>query len=323
MKMVRYERGGIVHVVEVDAPTLPSGGLVVQTEACGLCSGELMAWYMESKAEGHVLGHEVSGRVIESDHPEFPVGCRVAPHHHAPCGNCEFCAREAFVHCPTWKTTKLIPGGMAEQFAVPAENLRDTHRCDDLLARDAALAEPVACVVKSIRRAALVPGHRIAIIGAGALGLVHGLILKNHSPTLIETRPERRDYAENLGLMALAPNQANLGTFDRVFVLPGNPEAVTFAQQLAAPEGAIILFAPLDPGTQLPASLGNIGYFRDLSLISSFSCGPNDTAEAMRILRAGVVRAEHLVSDFVGLDDLPSAYGRMRAGEILKAMVVF
>lgn len=321
MKLVRYERGGLVHVVEVEPPALPPGGLLVQTEACGLCSGELMTWYMESKAEGHVLGHEVSGRVIQSDHPDFPVGCRVSPHHHAPCGNCEFCAREAYVHCPTWKSTKLVPGGMAEVFAVPAANLRDTHRCDDLAPRDAALTEPVACVVKSIRRAGLQPDHRVAIIGAGALGLVHALLLKDFSPTLVETRLERRAHAETLGLKTASPELQE--TFDRVFVLPGSPNAVALAQSLSAPGGAIILFAPLDPGTHLPENLGTTGYFRDISLIPSFSCGPNDTAEAIRHLRAGTVRAEQVVSDFVGIHDLPAAYGRMKAGEILKAMVVF
>src|ERR1019366_2283358 len=144
MKLARYRDSG-VFVTEEPAPSLPAGGLLVQTEACGLCSGELMDWYMDAKSDP-VLGHEVAGRVIESDDPRFPVGARVFPHHHAPCGFCDWCKRGAFVQCETWRKTKLMPGGMAEQFAVPKDNLADTHLVDDLRAIDAALAEPLACV---------------------------------------------------------------------------------------------------------------------------------------------------------------------------------
>src|SRR5438132_13023667 len=117
MKLARYTGGGEIAIVDEPMPICPPGGLLIKTEACGLCSGELMDWYMDRKVP-HVLGHEVAGIVIESQDDRFPVECRVFPHHHAPCLACSFCARGLYVHCEQWKRTKLLPGGMAEFFAV-------------------------------------------------------------------------------------------------------------------------------------------------------------------------------------------------------------
>jgi hypothetical protein len=57
MKLARYVGGGRIEIRDEPEPTLPPGGLIVKTEASGLCSGELMDWYMERKVP-HVLGHE-------------------------------------------------------------------------------------------------------------------------------------------------------------------------------------------------------------------------------------------------------------------------
>ncbi|MEY4881438.1 MAG: hypothetical protein RLZ87_867, partial [Armatimonadota bacterium] len=82
MKLARYIGSGEIEIQDAEIPDCPTGGLLIQTEASGLCSGELMQWYMDKKIP-HVLGHEVSGVVIESQDSRFPVGCRVFPHHHA------------------------------------------------------------------------------------------------------------------------------------------------------------------------------------------------------------------------------------------------
>ncbi|MHB8637315.1 MAG: alcohol dehydrogenase catalytic domain-containing protein [Fimbriimonadaceae bacterium] len=317
MKLVRY-RSGAAFVVNEPAPTLPEGGLLVRTEACGLCSGELMAWYMDAKSDP-VLGHEVAGRIIESDDPRFPVGSRVFPHHHAPCGQCELCLRGAFVQCDTWRATKLEPGGMAEVFAVPAANLADTHIVNDLRAIDAALVEPLACVAKSLRQARWQTGTRTAVIGLGGMGLLHMLAL-GPDGTGFESAVGRREYATALGM-----NVGSLtapGEFDVVFVCPGTAGALELGLKLIAARGVLLLFAPFG---SMPLANGIIDhcYFNDITLATSYSAGPDDTVEALKMLRAGSVRAEQLVSDFVAIDDLPDKYDQMKRGEIRKAMVVF
>ena len=310
---------GRVEIVEEPAPSLPEGGLIVRTEACGLCSGELMSWYMDRKLP-HVLGHEVAGIVEASDNARFPVGSRVFPHHHAPCGQCGLCISGRGVHCSTWKRTKLVPGGMADRFAVGAENLLDTHVVDDLRAVDAALIEPLACVCKSIRNAKRQPSTaNTAVIGLGVMGLMHMLLLDG--ATGLDLSPSRREWAKGLGLDARAPETAEDGAYDAIFVCPGSQAAFDLALRLAAPAATITMFAPLGPGEEL--RIPQAAYFRDLTIRNAYSAAPADTCEAIAALRAGKLKAEQVCSEFIALDELPQAYGRMKRGEILKPMVVW
>lgn len=312
---------GSIAILDEPKPTCPAGGLLVRTEASGLCSGELMDWYMDQKIP-HVLGHEVSGIIEESDDPRFPAGRRVFVHHHAPCLKCEMCLKKLFVHCARWKRTKLEPGGMAEYFAASAENLNDAFLVDDLRAEDAALIEPLACVVKSLSCA--LTGDSAAIIGAGSMGLMHALIIKSQNLygqcDLYDLSADRIAIAHGLGLSATTP--ANTKPADVVFVLPGNKAALDLAVSIVNPGGMIVLFAPMQPGEETRIDLNKL-YFKDITIRNSYSCGPEDTKKAYELLQKGEVMATQVITEFVKIDELPDSYRKMKNGEILKAMVTF
>ena len=317
MKLARYMGSGRVEIVDEPKPTCPEGGLLVRTEACGLCSGELMDWYMDRKIP-HVLGHEVAGIVEESQDARFPVGERVFVHHHAPCLKCEWCLSGMHVHCDQWKRTKLVPGGMAEYFAVNSENLSDTLAVGEMRAVDAALIEPLACAVKSMRSAGKTfPTFTAAVVGLGVMGLMHALLLPEC--TSFELNPARSDWARQLGIRVAGTEESR--RFGRIFICPGSQSAFDFALGIAEPGASLVMFAPLRPNEHL--AVPQEAYFRDIRIANSYSCGPDDTREAKDLIAAGKVRAEQVVSDFVGIEDLPGAYGRMKRGEILKAMVLF
>lgn len=317
MKLARYLGAGRVTIVDEPIPGCPEGGLLVKTEASGLCSGELMDWYMDRKIP-HVLGHEVAGIVTESQDERFPVGERVFVHHHAPCLSCEWCQSNMHVYCEQWKRTKLVPGGMAEYFAVPAENLTDAFSVGALRAVDAALIEPLACVMKSIDMAGTVfPTFTTAVIGLGAMGLLHALLMPEC--TGFELNSDRVDWARKQGIHVAGPDSSK--RFDRIFICPGSQKAFDLALQIANPGARLIMFAPLPPNEHLAVS--QEAYFKDLQISHSYSCGPNHTRAARAVLEKGLISAEQVVSDFVGIEELPRAYERMKQGEILKPMVVF
>ena len=83
-----------------------------------------MGWYMKKKAP-LVFGHEPAGEVVAVGPGvnDFRPGDRVFVHHHAPCFTCRACQRGEFVQCATWRASRIVPGGMAEYFLVPKENL--------------------------------------------------------------------------------------------------------------------------------------------------------------------------------------------------------
>jgi len=310
--------GGVVAIVEEPKPALPKGGLLIRTEASGLCSGELMSWYMDKKVP-HVLGHEVAGIVEASEDERFPVGSRVFPHHHAPCLQCEECRKANHVHCAQWKRTKLTPGGMAEYFAVGPENLSDTLIVDDLRPEDAALIEPLACVVKSIRAGLARRDwfEKPAVIGLGVMGLMHALSLDN--VIAYDTNPQRVEWAKSIGIDARLPGATEPA--DAIFVCPGSQAAFDFAYGFTQAVATIVMFAPLPPNENLVVP--QQAYFQDLTIAHSYSCGPDDTKAAAGLIRAGRLKYEQVISHVIGIDELPAAYLRMKNGEILKPMVVF
>ena len=318
MKVARYIGNGKVDIVDEPTPICPEGGLLIQTRACGLCSGELMSWYMDQKIP-HVLGHEVSGQVVESQDDRFKVGDLVYPHHHAPCMQCEHCQRGRHVHCAQWRKTKLVPGGMVETFGVPAGNLSDTVVVNDLRPVDAALIEPLACVMKSFRTAPPSPHAKDnAVIGLGVMGLMHALILGNQCVGY-DLNPSRLSWAQTLGLEARPLEEASEA--DVVYVCPGSQNAFDFALSIVRPGGTIVMFAPLAPSQEL--RLPQAIYFRDIKVAQSYSCGPTETLDAVAAIRSGKLKAEQVVSSFIDIEELPTAYEEMKAGRILKPMVVF
>ncbi|MEO6991355.1 MAG: alcohol dehydrogenase catalytic domain-containing protein, partial [Candidatus Baltobacteraceae bacterium] len=142
-----------IRIERREVPRLEPGDLLVRTGASGICSGDLMPWYVRRKAP-FVFGHEPAGTVVAvGAGAAFEIGARVFAHHHAPCFRCARCLRGAYVQCATWRATALDPGGMAEFFRIPRANVADTLRLPEGVSfADGSLVEPLACVVKSLVR---------------------------------------------------------------------------------------------------------------------------------------------------------------------------
>ena len=210
---------------------------------------------------------------------------------------------------------------MAEFFGVPADNLTDTFMVPLQRAIDAALIEPVACVVKSVNVGLMFMDNcKAVVIGLGFMGLVHCLLVPGSTGVDINT--DRVKWAKDHGIDARTPEEINADErFDRVFVCPGSQAAFDFALSLAKPGARIVMFAPLPPNEVL--AVPQEAYFKDIEIVSSYSCGPDDTSQADAYIGGGAVYAEQVVSDFISIDDLPQAYLQMKRGEILKPMVIF
>src|SRR5437762_1886405 len=175
MQVARLYDFGDIRVEEDARPQVGADDILVRASACGICSGDIMPWYIRRKAP-LVLGHEPVGVVAETGRSvhDFKTGDRVYAHHHAPCFQCPSCARGEYVQCATWRATNLKPGGMAEYFLVSAANQRDTLKLPDHIDdANGVLIEPAACVIKSLRRAGLKRGESILIIGLGIMGMMH------------------------------------------------------------------------------------------------------------------------------------------------------
>ncbi|MDP8957996.1 MAG: alcohol dehydrogenase catalytic domain-containing protein, partial [Actinomycetota bacterium] len=176
MRAAVYLASGEVELRELPEPEPGPGELVVEVELCGICGSDLIEWYASAKAPG-VLGHEPVGRVVTAGSslngvrmPE--IGSRVFVHHHVPCGICDLCLAGRETLCSRFKETKLQPGGFAERILVSAEHVaKDVLVLPEEVSSEAAtLIEPLACCIRGVRKAGIVPRSRVVIIGLGQVG---------------------------------------------------------------------------------------------------------------------------------------------------------
>jgi L-iditol 2-dehydrogenase len=160
-----------------------------------------------------------------------------------------------------------------------------------------------------------------AVIGLGVMGLMHMLLLPGS--TGFELNDDRVEWATGLGLRAVNPRDLAVlePEFDTIYVCPGSQAAFQMAIGIANPGATVVMFAPLPPDQHL--MVPPEAYFKDIRIVHSYSCGPEETLAAKVAIDEGKIKAEQVVSNFIGIDQLSDAYAQMKRGEILKPMVVF
>lgn len=324
-------------VVEAPRPTIQADDeIVLRTRTSGICSGDLMEWYLQKKV-GTVFGHEVVGIAEEVGQAVSHVrpGQLVFVHHHAPCMSCRYCHLGQFVQCETWKKTKIDPGGMAEYIRVPGENVHeDTFEIDDLDPEQGVFIEPLACSVKCL---SLVDTHRAElaiVVGCGIMGLLNiaaARAMGTREVWAVEPNPDRAVLARTFGaaevyspeeIAALSTSKEFPGA-DYVVVGPGFPPVILQSMKYVRPGGTVLLFTPTPAGETTPLDLGDL-YFREIRLIPSYSCGPTDTRRSYELLRTGKVDPRPMITHRFPLEQFQDAYNVAKGGgAALKVLVEF
>jgi L-iditol 2-dehydrogenase len=109
---------------------------------------------------------------------------------------------------------------------------------------------------------------------------------------------------------------------DVVLVCPGDARAVQSGINAAAPGARVVCFTPLPPADPMGIDLSAL-YFKEISLHQSYSCGPDETREALELLAAGRVEVKSLITHRVGLNGVADALERARGkGDGLKTVIL-
>lgn len=350
MKVAKLYRFNDIRIEEVPVPEIGPRDALVKIKACGICSGDVMPWYIEKKAP-LVLGHEPVGEIIELgkelieptrhtlNATRFNIGDRVFVHHHAPCMECRYCSKGDYVQCKTWRNTGIVPGGISEYILVPEINLRnDTLLLNEAISyEDGTLVEPAACVVKSLKRASVRKGDTLLVIGLGVMGLMHVLLAGEFGAGTVigaDMLPFRLKKALEFGAdHVIDVSKEDLSgkvraltdgfMADIVVVGPNSAEAMHQGIGAVSRGGRVVLFTPAKPGEMLQLDPNSL-YFRDITIVTSYSCGPSDTAEALGLIEKGVVTAGKLVTHRFPLEKTAEAFTlTSQAGDSLKSVIVF
>src|SRR6266487_1734685 len=340
MLAVEYHSNDDIRIVELPMPEIGPGELLVQLGACGLCASDVMEWYMKPRAPLYT-GHEPAGVIIGVGQglQQFSPGQRVFIHHHVPCMVCHFCQRGSFSQCPTFRATRLHPGGLSEYMRVPALNVQlDVQPLPSELSLEAAtLIEPLACCVRGINRAAIQAGDCVLVLGAGSNGVMLALLAQQRGAVrviIVDPIAYRRQRALDAGIdHVLDPGseQENLLQHlyavnngrkpDIVLVTPSSISAMQQGLELVGPGGTVLFFAPPSPTATLPITPNTL-FFQEISLHTSYSAGPYETRQALDLLRTGRIRPETVITHRFPLKDAAKAFALVATpGNALKVVI--
>jgi (R,R)-butanediol dehydrogenase/meso-butanediol dehydrogenase/diacetyl reductase len=247
-----------LRVERVMVPEPPPGEVLVRVARAGLCGSDLHVWRTGDFVSAFPVtpGHEVVGTVVSSaqgadvNGPEVDlVGRRVVLDSRVPCGACALCAAGAFHRCPSIGFLgEVRGGGFAEFLTVPA------NRTWVLPARlpfeIAVLAEPTAVALHAwarARRVAEGPIDRVAILGAGPVGVLLALALPGTvEAVLVEPNADRAAAARRItGRDVVAPGEAprQAASFAAAFDCAGAAGSVDRAAGLVRPGGTVVAVA--------------------------------------------------------------------------------
>jgi threonine dehydrogenase-like Zn-dependent dehydrogenase len=329
-----FRGNGVLEYTQRPRPHLvQDDDVIVRIEACGICGTDLniLAVPPAHKAPpGIVIGHEGVGVVeqIGSAVTSVQPGDRVVVANRLTCGRCEYCRRGLDNQCIDYQTIgTTIDGAFAPTLRAPARAL---WKIDPSVPRDdAALFEPLACAVGSVKRAPFQAGDNVAIIGAGPMGLLFALLYRAMGAgriSMLDLAPYRLQFAEELGVDdaldvsrvdAAAEIQAQTGLgADIVVDAVGNQ--LGQALKLARRGGQIILFG-LRPHDNPAVNQYTITRY-DLTVHGTF-VGLHPFAQTIQLLESRRLQPSVLVTHRLPLDRLAEGVELMRTQQAMKVLI--
>ena len=310
-------------------PTLKPGEILVRVAYEGICATDLeilegrLEYYKSGMAKYPITpGHEASGTVVSLGKKvtAFEEGDRVVIECIQGCGACEECRRDSSITCRDRRELGVIglDGGYAAYLVTRA---RHAHKLPDgVTLAQAALTEPLAVVIKGLRRlhasASTTEPRRCAVVGAGAIGHLTArvLALRGHHVTVFDRNVARLALLSDVATTATSLEK--LEQFDWLIEATGDQAALAGVLRDSR-TGSILLLMGL-PYAQQSFSFESIVGF-DKIVVGSVGSSGADFADALTTLPRLETRA--FVTTSYPLEEYERAWSAVRSGAHIKVML--
>ena len=321
-----------LQVKEVDMPKPGSGEVLIQVQACAICSSDISLidkpWFAQPPFGKFIPGHEYSGIIaaVGENVREFKVGDRVAVEAHSGCGRCINCRRGDYTACLNYGNIQLghrangftTNGGYA-QYVVNRVNTVYSIP-DSTSFEEAALLTNLGCILYGFETiGGYIVGDTVAVIGPGPLGLLAvevGKILAADKAWLIGTRDSRLEVGEKVGAdriinihqedaVKLIIDETNGLGVDLVIVAAGGNQVFDTAVKIVKRMGKILLLSfPEEP---VPLDLGLMGK-NNVSLYTVRGEGRANCARAASLMASGKVNLKSLITHTFTLNEIKKGF---------------
>ncbi|MEH7125443.1 2,3-butanediol dehydrogenase [Bacillus sp. JJ1532] len=228
MKALRWHNAKDLRLDNIDEPVAKKGEVKIKVEWCGICGSDLHEYTagpifipaetphpLTGDKAPIVMGHEFSGQVVEVGEgvSKVQVGDRVAVEPIYSCGECEACKQGKYNLCSKMGFYGLAGGGggFSEFTSVPEHMI---HKLPENVSYEqGALVEPSAVALHAVKQSKVQVGDKVAVFGTGPIGLLVIEALKAAGAAeiyAVELSEQRRQKAEELGAIAIDPNNGDV-----------------------------------------------------------------------------------------------------------------
>ena len=316
MKAVWFPSPNDVSVGTLPDPDPDRGEVLVRVKASGICHTdiEVMRGNYGTSTYPIVPGHEFAGEIAEigNDVSGISIGDRVVVDPNLQCGTCRACLRGWAHLCEDLGAYGVtVNGGFAEYCTVCAGAV---HAIGDMSFSEAALAEPMGCVLNGLSPLQNQIVERAIIFGTGPMGLLMGLTLKSRGTTeviMVDRLEDRLDRAESVGLRAINSDAGEIARLSRSCDLAvdatGVPAVVEKLLEYVGNGGAALVFGVCPSDARIAVSPFEI-FRRQLSLFGTHSLNHNipDALEVLKVVGASV---QKVVSHKLPFEEIATVMG--------------
>jgi threonine dehydrogenase-like Zn-dependent dehydrogenase len=318
-----------IEIEEIPAPAPGPDEVLVRIHSSALCTFEQRAYVgVETRFYPLLGGHEMAG-VVEALGAEVinvQVGDKVAISALERCGSCYSCRRNQACDNVWFKRAGAEkpkgptgPAGLATHKLAKEYQVYKLHPHTDLLA--GSLTEPLACVLRSIKKAEIRPGESVVVVGGGVMGLMHVMLAKGRGASVIVSEPHPKRRADSLifgANHAIDPRQGDFAAqvkeltdgrgADVIIVATSAVPALQSAFGALFKGGRVLVYARMEPKGATITLDPNLFHDHEIVLTGTISQSREDFQQSAEMISTGAIDLKPLISTTFPLDETQAAF---------------
>ncbi len=308
----------------------------IKVDSCAICGSDIRIFNKGNERIQYpaVIGHEVSGTIVESNFYEYEIGERISLGADIPCGSCDKCKNNQPNLCK--KNLAIgyqLKGGFTEFMELDQRvfDLGPVVRLSAKLSTEVAcLGEPLACAINGVEKMHMKQKTKTAIFGAGPIGIMIGYLCKKiyqcDDLLFIEPNDQRRQSLKSLDIADKIIdigeiNEKYFAKYDYVFTACSVLETHSIGIKMLDNGGSINFFGGLAkpaPGIEI---ITNELHYKELTLTGSHGSTPTQHKKALSVIEEDQDFFKSLITHRFTLENIEQAFEKASSGSGIKVLI--